>query len=352
MEPADQNAPAVLSPQDISDALRSVQTMSIEGLAERLRAVGVLQRAVGAQRESAFQALLRALRYALPVEERLVPLPIVVPIMLALAMVVGILVGDDPLAYPEENAVRMLVAAVVAIVVQFLGGAIVEAVLHSRYVELKQQAACVSTRMRAAAARALGNLGDPRALSALASSLHDPYAEIRSEAAAALGKLRLARAAPSLAGAVRDYDHSVRAEALHALKQTLPLITSEHYGRLGSATTPALCALLDYPDPGLVFALLTALHAVGDARALAPVRRLADLLPATEVAHAARALIPVLEERWRRESDPLRLLRPSHDPGRTHLRPSAAPPDKTLVRPIRYTPDSKPDRLLRPRRNG
>jgi HEAT repeat protein len=60
--------------------------------------------------------------------------------------------------------------------------------------------------VRRAAAEALGEIGDPRAVDALLGALNDPDALLRCEAVVALGRIRDARAVPRLQVALRDED--------------------------------------------------------------------------------------------------------------------------------------------------
>ena|SRR6266446_6793363 len=71
---------------------------------------------------------------------------------------------------------------------------------------------------RAAAAAALGRIGDLRALKPLVEALKDPDAQPRVAAAAALGRIGDLRARASLVAALEDEVEYVRAAAAQALK--------------------------------------------------------------------------------------------------------------------------------------
>jgi HEAT repeat protein len=75
------------------------------------------------------------------------------------------------------------------------------------------------TRVRAAAAQALGHLGDPATTSNLLAALSDAEPEVRRMAAYSLGRLRAASAVPALISATADLDRGVRTSASLALAQ-------------------------------------------------------------------------------------------------------------------------------------
>lgn len=77
--------------------------------------------------------------------------------------------------------------------------------------------------VRAAAARALGEIADPRAVNALLEgTLRDPSALVRMEAAVALGKIGDEKAVEALQLALADPDPIVRLHALEALEMIGP----------------------------------------------------------------------------------------------------------------------------------
>ncbi|MDP6380223.1 MAG: HEAT repeat domain-containing protein, partial [Phycisphaerae bacterium] len=71
--------------------------------------------------------------------------------------------------------------------------------------------------MRAAAAKALGNIGDARAMEPLIGSLKDNRFEVRREAAEALGKIKNTRAIEALIASLEDTQSSVQANSAQAL---------------------------------------------------------------------------------------------------------------------------------------
>ena len=72
-------------------------------------------------------------------------------------------------------------------------------------------------RVRNAAAKALGNIGDPRAIDSLIATLSDKAAFVRYAAAEALGKIGDQRAVDPLIEAAKDEDDFVRKSAVTAL---------------------------------------------------------------------------------------------------------------------------------------
>lgn len=71
--------------------------------------------------------------------------------------------------------------------------------------------------LRAAAAGALGALGDPRPAAVLQTALADAHPHVRAAAAGALGDLKAASAVPDLLAALRDQDPDVGDAAMAAL---------------------------------------------------------------------------------------------------------------------------------------
>ena len=76
---------------------------------------------------------------------------------------------------------------------------------------------CWSDNVRAAAAEALGAIGDPQAVPALIQALGDSDSAVRRAAAEALGKLGDPQAIPALIQALGDSDRDVRRAAAEAL---------------------------------------------------------------------------------------------------------------------------------------
>jgi len=92
--------------------------------------------------------------------------------------------------------------------------------------------------LRMAAANALGELGQPEAVSALADRFDDPDPRVRARAARACGQIGDPRATTALEGLLGDSSGSVRRAAAEAL------------GRIGGRRAlAALLELYDDPDP-------------------------------------------------------------------------------------------------------
>ena len=100
-------------------------------------------------------------------------------------------------------------------------------------------------RRRAAAARALGRLGDTRAVEPLIRALGDDSDEVRGDAVGALGQLGDARAVEPLIQALGDREHCLRKFAAEKLArlgepkwQESVRGDLEDYRRLGSSQDP------------------------------------------------------------------------------------------------------------------
>ncbi len=93
---------------------------------------------------------------------------------------------------------------------------------------IAERLASPDLNVRAAAARALGVIGDPAFTSALIEKLRDPEWEVRAQAARALGLLGGAEAVPALAAVLTDRSWWVRRHGAYAL------------ARLGADGTAAL----------------------------------------------------------------------------------------------------------------
>jgi HEAT repeat protein len=91
--------------------------------------------------------------------------------------------------------------------------------------------------VRARAAHALGEIGDPAAAEPLRAVLPDHEWPVRAMAAKALGRIRDSEAIPGLCEMLRDSEWWVRVNAAEALR------------RLGRAGTTALWGMLEDPDP-------------------------------------------------------------------------------------------------------
>ena len=87
---------------------------------------------------------------------------------------------------------------------------------------------CVSAKVRAAASRSLGKIGDPSAVLPLSRVVTDDSSQgVRQVSALALGEIGSKKALPALIIALRDDYKSVQVSALHSLKK----ITGEDFER-------------------------------------------------------------------------------------------------------------------------
>ncbi len=136
-----------------------------------------------------------------------------------------------------------------------------------------------AAEVRAASARALGRLRDPDGLEPLAGALSsDDVAEVRAEAARALGMLALTEVVPHLLNALTgDEDAEVRLGAAEALLLLTPR----------DAVEPLLVALGADPDAGVRSVAAEALGAIEDHRALQPLLQARESDTSAEVRDAA-----------------------------------------------------------------
>jgi HEAT repeat protein len=163
---------------------------------------------------------------------------------------------------------------------------------------------------------------------------------VRAAAAEALGELAVAEAAGPVAGALFDLSPAVRRAAWAALPGALEALTDGWYGKVEARHVNILCRALGRGSATTDVAILEALGHVGGASAVGPVERMARSGRSPAIRACAERALPVLRERRRAETDPVRLLRPvgaPSDPENVLLRPAcgAPSPDDTakLVRP-------------------
>ncbi len=171
---------------------------------------------------------------------------------------------------------------------------------------------------------------------------------VRVAAILALARLRAPEAIGPLSRAALDVSHGIRVVAEESLRQCLPQITPDHYGRLDADTVPALCKLLDVKKERLfaghlhteqlVLDVLDALGKIGDGSAVRHVESVAEDGWTSSARDAARQILPLLRQRQQQENE-LRLL----------LRGSTPPPTSPdqLLRPTLPTPHTAPELLLR-----
>jgi HEAT repeat protein len=175
--------------------------------------------------------------------------------------------------------------------------------------------------VRAAAAYACGALGDSGAASDLAARLQDPKVQVRMAAAEGLGLLGNAEHARRVAGLLLDRDEFVREKAARAIgkmcaREFIPQLISilSPFGwssaesrvivavcdalgelRAGEAI-PHLVRRLRHDDEKVRVAAARALGAVGDRRAVAPLRRELECAADSAVIDAIRASLEQLEK--------------------------------------------------------
>ncbi len=153
-----------------------------------------------------------------------------------------------------------------------------------------------SVALRSKVVAALAKLKDPRIVPALFALKDDPQTPIRKRAVMALGQLRAASAISVLADALQsDRSNEVRAAAASALgsigdKRSIPDLEAAlrdesnvrcravmALGTIGNAASlPALFAMLKDPVPQVRYHAVSALVKVGDKRAIEPLAVLLD----------------------------------------------------------------------------
>ncbi|MDH4135539.1 MAG: HEAT repeat domain-containing protein [Anaerolineae bacterium] len=128
--------------------------------------------------------------------------------------------------------------------------------MSNHIAELLQQLADKNRQVRHEAARALGEIGDERAVPHLIQALGDQYTKVREAAASALGRIGDERAAPHLVQALGDPSVRVRSEAVKALSQ------------IGPAAVPHVILALDDERWEVRERAVSALGSIGDQSAL------------------------------------------------------------------------------------
>jgi hypothetical protein len=162
--------------------------------------------------------------------------------------------------------------------------------------------------------------------------------QIRMAAVEALANIGNVRAVGALAPLLRGGNRALRAKATQALTTLIPKLTEEHYGTFPSDTTPNLLRAFADASEDFRVLLLNALEKIGDGRAIEPLEALSRFGSPREREAASRAL-PILQERERQANSATNLLRPTH-----------APQDSSeqLLRPSNERVDPDPKSLLRP----
>jgi HEAT repeat protein len=129
------------------------------------------------------------------------------------------------------------------------------------------------SNVRRHAARALGKIGEARAVKPLAAALRDGHEEVRREAAQALREIGDVVAVTSLIEALRDREAHVRCFAVDSLIGTLRNVrrfTPDALAELGGSGVEALTAALRDPASTVRCGAANALGEIHDARALEP----------------------------------------------------------------------------------
>jgi len=145
--------------------------------------------------------------------------------------------------------------------------------------------------IRARAAGALGNIGDPRAVEPLSKGLKDTYYSVRVEVANALGKIRDPRIVEPLLGALTDQDIHVKEKAWDALQKSCdardinPLIEALHnsetrdyaakiLGKIGKPAVEPLIRALENDEYFVRVSAIEQLGIIGDKNAVDPLIKL------------------------------------------------------------------------------
>ena len=128
--------------------------------------------------------------------------------------------------------------------------------MSNHIAELLQQLADKNRQVRHEAAKALGEIGDERAVPHLIQALSDKYTKVREAAVSALGRIGAERAAPHLVQTLGDQSVRVRSEAVKALSQ------------IGPAAVPHVILALDDERWEVRERAVSALGSIGDQSAL------------------------------------------------------------------------------------
>lgn len=172
---------------------------------------------------------------------------------------------------------------------------------------------------------------------------------VRVEALRALGMRGAPGGLPAVLEAFANSSGQVRRASIEAMLRLLPRLSAAHYGTFGADVTAKLVGLLGYED-ALAGAALHALGAVGHGSAAKAVAQRLERLPPGDLRETALRVLPVLEERLRRENEARTLLRPSAAPlqPETLLRPAGtgATDDERLLRPSRSSEDDDQRQML------
>ena len=151
---------------------------------------------------------------------------------------------------------------------------------------------------------------------------------------------------PECIAALNDhvgYHTAIQAEALLAIKQILPTITPDCYGRLPANAGPTLCKMAESFDEDLAWLAVDAIGRAGGGNCLEVITHIVHASPSKQVRTRAAAILPLLLERYDRETSAGTLLRPSQSAPTEHLLLPiyAAEPDAAnLLRASHNTPQN------------
>ncbi|MFB0535505.1 MAG: HEAT repeat domain-containing protein [Anaerolineae bacterium] len=170
------------------------------------------------------------------------------------------------------------------------------------FAELLQQLADKNRQVRQEAARALGDMGDRRAVPHLIQALGDKYAKVREAAASALGRIGDEQAASHLVQALGDQNVRVRSEAVKALSQIGPAAVPHLIQALGDerweVRERAASALGRIGDQSALPHLVQALNDSKDAVRTAAASALGQLGDKRAVPHLVQALDSKGKSHW------------------------------------------------------
>ena len=166
--------------------------------------------------------------------------------------------------------------------------------------------------------------------------------ELRVRACRALGTLGDVRAIAHLIPMARGTEYEVMIAARLALSKLLPIVAqmpSDSARLLGPDGIPLLISLLPDLDEPLVCMILRALLAIGDHRALRGIQQVANDPRRPHARWEAVQVLPILYARFQQEQARSTLLRGAEAP-RTRTADA-------LLRPVQDAPHAYPDELLR-----
>ena len=155
----------------------------------------------------------------------------------------------------------------------------------------------------------------------------------------ALAELRDKKALPSVIEAIHNANTAEKAKLHRTLALLLSLLGPEDAGLLSGHSLLRLTELLSQTESYQTFAILGALEHVGTGVCVPAIERLTKRGRTPEIRAHAERLLPVLEERRKREQAPTFLLRASSAP---------RDPKEELLRPVTdIDPATPPEQLLR-----